>query len=309
MSCCSTAPLVRRLSTGRVRGTVSAFVLVMVGSFSLAMAGEPRRLTHDGRAKQDPVFAPQGEAVDFAVYESQIQISLIRLQLSNGEQTRINPKANSSEFEPAYSRNGSHMAFVQSRGNLNLKLVIRDLKTGQEAVFDAGGGFSGMHSPAFRPGADRVFFSIPAKGGQQLVSVNLQAQDRQEVTTWAGITNWPTFSHDGREVLFASSKDGDFEIYVMAADGTNLRRLTESTGRDTRPQFSPDGSLISFVSVRDGNPEVYVMDRNGNQVRRVTNHPERDDYPCWHPNGRQLVLMSERLGKLDLYLVDVDEGR
>ncbi len=287
----------------------SIILLLIAGSFAALGADEPRRLTHDGRAKQDPVFAQQGEVVDFAVYESQIQISLVRLQLSNGDQTRINPQANSSEFEPAYSRNGSHMAFVQSRGNLNLKLVIRDLKTGQEAVFDAGGGFSGMHSPAFQPGTDRVFFSLPAKGGQQLASINLQAQDRRDFTTWAGITNWPSFSPDGREVLFSSSKDGDFEIYVMGTDGANLRRLTESTGRDTRPQFSPDGSQICFVSVRDGNPEVYVMDRHGTRVRRVTNHPERDDYPCWHPNGRQLVLMSERMGKSDLYLVDVEEDR
>lgn len=275
-------------------------------SFPLA-AGEPRQLTHDGRAKQDPVFAPQGDAVDFAVYDSPIQISLMRLRLSDGEQTRINPKANTSEFEPAYSRSGSHMSFVQSRGNLNLKLIIRDLKTGQDSVFDPGGGFSGMHSPAFQPGTDRVFISIPGKGGQQLASVNLQGQDRREVTTWSGFTNWPSFSPDGREVLFASSKDGDFEIYVMNTDGSNLRRLTESPGRDTRPQFSPDGSQISFVSVRDGNTEVYVMDRYGNRVRRLTNHPERDDFPAWHPDGHRLVLMSERLGKTDLYLVDVPQ--
>ena len=283
----------------------SIMLLLVAGSFYLLGAAEPRRLTHDGRAKQDPVFASQGEAIDFAVYESQIQISLVRLQLANGEQTRINPKANTSEFEPAYSRNGTHMAFVQSRGNLNLKLVIRDLKTGQDAVFDAGGGFSGLHSPAFQPGTDRVFMSLPAKGGQQIASVNLQAQDRRELTTWAGITNWPSFSPDGRQILFASSKDGDYEIYSMDSDGSNLRRLTESNGRDTRPQFSPDASQISFVSVRDGNPEIYVMDRRGSQIRRVTNHPERDDYPSWHPNGRQLVLMSERLGKTDMYLVDV----
>ncbi len=281
--------------------------LLFVSDSELLPAGEPRQLTRDGRAKQDPVFAPQGDSIDFAVYESQVQISLMRLRLEDRQQTRLHPKANTSEFEPAYSRTGSHLSFIQSRGNLKLRLVIRDLKTGQDAAYETGGGFSGMHSPAFQPGTDRVFFSIPSKGGQQLVSVNLQGEDRREVTTWAGHTNWATFSPDGREVLFSSSKDGDFEIYVMHPDGTNLRRLTESPGRDTRPQFSPDGSQISFVSVRDGNAEVYVMDRYGTNVRRVTNHPERDDYPSWHPDGRQLVLTSERLGKTDLYLVDVPD--
>lgn len=300
MSCCS------RLMCNMVSKRGIAFVLFLACTSSL-LAAEPLQLTRDGRAKQDPVFAPEGEAIDFAVYETQIQMSLMRLTLADGKQSRLHPQANTNEFEPGYSRQGTHIAFVQSRGNLNLKLVIRDLKTKQDAVFDAGGGFSGMHCPAFQPGTDRVFLSLPAKGGQQLVSLNLQGQDRREITTWSGITNWPSFSPTGRELVFGSSRDGDFEIYLMQADGTNLMRLTEQPGRDVRPRFSPDGSQIAFVSIRDGNSEVYVMGRLGSHLRRVTNHPERDDYPNWTPDGKQLVFVSERGGKSDLYLVDVPD--
>jgi len=272
---------------------------------SLCAEAVPIALTHDGRAKQDPVFSPTGEFLDFTVYETQIQMSLIRLNLSNGVQTRFNPAANTNEFELGYSRTGSHAAFVQSRGNLNLKLVIRDLTSGQDAVFDPGGGFNGMHCPTFTPAGDRVLFSQPGKGGQQLVSVNLQGQDRKEITTWAGMTNWPTFSPDGKDLLFASSRDGDFDLYLMGPDGGNLRRLTEGGGRDIRPRFSPDGRQIVFVSVRDGNSEIYVMTRDGTNVRRITNNVERDDYPLWHPNGLQIIWVAERGGKMDFYQLEV----
>lgn len=276
-------------------------------SLTAGIAAEPTALTRDGRAKQDPVFTPAGDALDFTVYETPIQMSLFRLNLATGSQSRLHPSANVNEFEVCHSRNGSHIAFVQSRGNLNLKLVIRELKTNQDSVFDPGSGFNGMHSPTFNPAMDRVVFSQPGKGGQQLVSVNLQGQDKQEITAWAGITNWPNFSPDGKDLLFASSRDGDFEIYLMEPNGSNLRRLTEQPGRDIRPRFSPDGRQIAFVSVRDGNSEIYVMTRDGSNVRRVTNHPERDDYPNWHPNGRQLVWAAERNGKIDFYLGDVPD--
>jgi Tol biopolymer transport system component len=266
-----------------------------------AVAAEPRQLTYDGVAKQDVVFVPGGAALVFATYETSIQISLMQLRLADGTVQRLHPNANTAEFEAGYSPDGRYYAFVQSRGNLSLKLVIRDTKEGQDAIFDPGGGFAGMHNPAFAPDLSRIVFSQPGKGGQQLVSCNLQGQDRRELTQFPGLTNWPSFSPDGQQLLFGSSRDGDFEIYLMRADGTQLRRLTESPGRDIRPRFSPDGSQIAFTSVRDGNPEIYVMQADGSHPRRITQSPERDDAPCWHPDGQHLLHVSERNGKFDIY--------
>ena len=70
----------------------------------------------------------------------------------------------------------------------------------------------------------------------------------------------PSFSPDGRHIAFASNRDGNFEIYAMAADGANPVRLTEHLALDVEPAWSPDGTRIVFRSDRTGNAEVYVID-------------------------------------------------
>ena len=272
-----------------------------------AEAAEPKPLTHDGRLKMDPVFVRGGEEIVFTLLDAPTQTSLMRLKLADLSVERLHPQATTAEFEPGFSPDGRYYAFVQSRGNLNLKLVIRDTVQNKEAVYDPGGGFVGMHGPKITPDSTRVVFSIPAPGGQQIVSVNLAGQDRKPITQLAGVNNWPTLSPDGRQIAFASTRDGDFEIYAMRLDGSDLRRLTTSRGRDLRPAWSPDGKRIAFNTARDGNEEIYVMNADGSPPRNLTHHPERDDYPAWHPDGRRLVFVGERHGRFDLYLIEVGD--
>ncbi|OAI52039.1 hypothetical protein AYO44_16770, partial [Planctomycetaceae bacterium SCGC AG-212-F19] len=261
-------------------------------------------LTTDGKLKTDPVFIKNGAEIVYTVQETPTQMSLMRLKLADRSVERLFPQATTTEFEATFSPDGRYCAFVQSRANLNLKLVIRDLKEDRDAVFDPGAGFNGMRHPSIAPDHSRVLFSIPANSGQQIQSVNIKGEDRKSLTA-SSINHWPSFSPDGKQIVFGSSRDGDFEIYVMDADGNNTVRLTHSPGMDVRPAWSPDGKRIAWVSNRDGQLEIYVMNADGTGVRRLTNHPERDDYPAWHPDGTKLVEVAERDGKFDLYLLDI----
>lgn len=281
-----------------------AIAIAWFGAAPVSAQVQTKQLTKDGRLCFDPVFTKDGQEIVFTIQETPTQTSLMRLKLADGSVERLHPSANTAEFEAAFSPDGRFYAFVQSRANLNLKLVIRDLKSGKDAIFDPGNGFVGAHRPSFLPDGGRVYFHLPTASGTQIMSVNNQGQDRQ-VLTGPGMNSWPAVSPDGKEIAFSSSRDGDFEIYLMGIDGSNVRRLTKSPGIDNRPTWSPDGKRLAFTSNRDGNYEVYVMDADGSNLRRVTNHPERDDYPAWHPDGRRLVMVSERNGKHDLYLVDV----
>jgi Tol biopolymer transport system component len=263
------------------------------------------RLTTDGRTKADPVLVRGGAEVVFTMLESPTQFRLMRLKLADNTVEPLHPGAVTTEFEAAFTPDGRFYAFVQSRGNLNLKLVIRDTKLNREAVFDPGGGFAGMHRPTFAPDGSRVVFSMPGPAGQQLVSVDAEGKDRRELTK-TGHNNWPAFSPDGKRLAFGSSRDGDFEIYVMAADGSDVRRLTRSPALDARPAWSPDGKRLAFTSNRDGCYQLYVMNADGSGVRRVRRTSERDDYASWHPDGKRLVVVAERDGKSDLYLIPVD---
>ena len=95
-------------------------------------------------------------------------------------------------------------------------------------------------------------------------------------------TGGPTWSPDGNIIAFASDRDGDLEIFVMNADGTEIRQLTDNVV-DSAPEGSPDGELIAFVSDRDGDLEIFVMNADGTAVRQLTDNDDTDTVPLWSP--------------------------
>ena len=76
-----------------------------------------------------------------------------------------------------------------------------------------------------------------------------------------------SFSPDGSTILYAANHDGDLEIYVVGADGSDRRQLTDNGGQDFFPSWSPDGNTIVFSSDRGGAVELYLMDADGGNQR------------------------------------------
>ena len=122
------------------------------------------------------------------------------------------------------------------------------------------------------------------------------------------------------QIAFESNRDGDFEIYVMDADGGNPRRLTNNPAKDYAPSWSPDGTHIAFESYRDNdkghNIEIYVMDADGSNLQRLTNNLTEDKDPAWSPDGERIVFRARRDGHVEnkfgityeIYVMDADGG-
>ena len=273
-------------------------------TLSLCLVAEPERLTDDGREKFDPVFLHNGTEIIYTLQETPAQTRIMK-RFANGQQDKLHPTAGSSEFEPTFNGDDSWYAFIQSRGNLNLKLVIREVKTGKENSFDPGGGFASLRRPSFVPDGSRVVFSIPSGNGHAIVSVNAQGQDRKTLTE-GGLNSGPNVSPDGKKVVFCSSRDGQYDIYAMNIDGSNVHRVVQTAGADFRPCWSPDGKRIVFTSNKSGNYDLWIVNADGTNLRQLTTSPERDDYATWHPDGKRVVFVGERNGKFDLYLLAVE---
>jgi Tol biopolymer transport system component len=264
---------------------------------------EPVRLTTDGTLKQDPVFLKGGDLV-YTLLESPVLMRLMRLKPGEKAAAKLHPDATTNEFEATFTADAGTYAFVQSRGNLNMRLVIRDAATGKDATFEPGGGFTGIRRPAIHPKGDRVCFALPAANGQEIVSVGRDGKDRKTLAS-GGINNWPAYSPDGTRIAFCSSRDGEFDLYTMAADGSDVKRVAKLEGMQMRPCWSPDGTRLAFTWNRDGNYDVYTINLDGTNLVRLTDHAERDDYAAWHPDGKSVAFVGERAGKFDLYTVPV----
>ena len=98
--------------------------------------------------------------------------------------------------------------------------------------------------------------------------------------------------------------DGDREIYVINADGTNLRQLTHNTLWDEGPAWSPDATKLAFSSGADDlHLDIWTMNVDGSDPRQLTTYPGRDESPDWgvnpHPapvGGTVPAVLSLQLG-------------
>lgn len=109
------------------------------------------------------------------------------------------------------------------------------------------------------------------------------------------------------DILFMSDRDGNREIYVMNADGNNVRRLTDHPAEDTEPTWSPNGQQIAFASNRDGEFAVYIMNKDGSNPRRLS--PDVGSYaasPSWSPDGTRIAYVSNALGTSQIHIIGLD---
>ena len=111
-----------------------------------------------------------------------------------------------------------------------------------------------------------------------------------------------------QRIVFASNRDGDWDIYSMGVNGDNLVQLTDHPAADEYPACSPDGRRIAFRSERDGTPDLYVMHRDGDNVIRLTSDNSNDSRPSWSPDGTRIAFASSRWvnRNAEIYVMDAD---
>lgn len=112
----------------------------------------------------------------------------------------------------------------------------------------------------------------------------------------------------GGRIAFYSNRDGNYEIYSVNSDGTDVKRLTNHDADDQCPTWSPNGGQIAFVSKRSGNSDVYIMDADGGSLRQLTTSKSPEHHPAFSPDGSLIAFASERDGNSDIYIVDADGG-
>ena len=115
---------------------------------------------------------------------------------------------------------------------------------------------------------------------------------------------------DREQELFAIDPASMIDIFIMNADGSNVRQLTDVFGYDGGPFFSPDGKRICWrrFSENGATAEVYSMDIDGGDVRRLTSIGAMSWAPYFHPSGDYLVFTTNKHGfaNFELYLVSAD---
>ena len=109
-------------------------------------------------------------------------------------------------------------------------------------------------------------------------------------------------------IAFAANVAGNWDIYSIAEDGTDLRRLTTDPADDVDPAWSPDGMQLAFASRRDGYWNLYILDLTNGQLKQLTDSHHYDGAPSWSPDGQRVAFESFRASDLDIWIVGTGGG-
>jgi hypothetical protein len=156
--------------------------------------------------------------------------------------------------------------------------------------------------PAVAPGGSTVAVSLDL---HDIAVIDLATSPLRRLTDGpTTLDNHPAWSPDGSRIAFSRGPDmGPSHIYVMDADGTDVRQLTQGSGSDRNPGWSPDGTRIAFARSGNYGYEVYAMDADGSNARAVTSvAAESAPSPVWSSDGSQIALDVDGA----IYVMSVD---
>jgi TolB protein len=138
---------------------------------------------------------------------------------------------------------------------------------------------------------------------------HLDGSERLQVTNNRTINLSPSWSPDGRSILYTSYKDGNPSLYLFDLFAGKDSKFSSRGGLNLGGKWSPNGKFVAVALERQGNTDIYLLDSSGSLVRRLTDYPGIDVSPTWSPDGQSLAFVSDRSGTPQIYIMEVDGGK
>jgi TolB protein len=136
--------------------------------------------------------------------------------------------------------------------------------------------------------------------------MDLESEKRVRLTRGVCIDTSPSFSPDGRYIVFNSDRAGTQQLYIMDANGANIRRLSFEEGfRYASPVWSPRGDWIAFTKFRGGTFYIGIIRPDGSGERVLASGYLLEG-PTWSPNGRVLMHSQQDYSRREkIFSVDI----
>jgi Tol biopolymer transport system component len=193
-----------------------------------------------------------------------------------------------SDFEPAWSPDGTRIAFTSVRGGFR-QIYSLDVESLEITLLTNTTSAIESSQPSWSPDGTKITYMVKRVGAYQVWSMNEDGQEGVQLTH-SGQEIWdylPSWSPDGRTVFFNQRRPGAFRPWLMQLGYEDLsqepRRMNFITPIED-VSFSADGYWLAFEGMDgEGNRDIYYITVAGSGRTRLTNDPKIDFDPAWRP--------------------------
>ncbi|HEY6570681.1 MAG TPA: zinc ribbon domain-containing protein [Candidatus Limnocylindrales bacterium] len=226
---------------------------------------------------------------------------------------------NGDETDPAWSPDGSKVAFALNVGNFRpnggtpdegIRVIKAD---GTEAkVFDFT-HHDVDRNPAWSPDGETIVFASTRDHADNknldLYSRVYEATSDEEALADDDADDWdPAWSPDGETIIFVSKRDGPAQLFTMTAEGRRQEALDLGDGVFDDPTYSRVDGLLAYTR-REANgaqKQLFVANDDGSDARQVGSFTGDVSDPTWSPDAKLLAVANGDTGEIDI--VDVATG-
>ena len=110
----------------------------------------------------------------------------------------------------------------------------------------------------------------------------------------------PAFSPDGKKIAFAANPWGNYDIFIMNVNGSEIRQLTANRAANVEPTWSPDGRCIAFSSDNGGSWNIWRVKTDGSDLKPLISDTAVDGGPAWSKDG-YIYFHSNRTGHFEIW--------
>jgi TolB protein len=153
-------------------------------------------------------------------------------------------------------------------------------RNNNDHVLSFDGRMLGISNHTVEDSGASIVYTLPAAGGTP------------HRVTAAGPSYLHGWSPDGRWLVYTGERNGEFDVYRIAATGGDEARLTSSPGLDDGPEYTPDGAYIYFNSARTGRMQIWRMRPDGTEQTQITDDGFNNWFPHISPDGQWIALIS-----------------